>query len=794
MASELENLRKELENAQRREQEAQRREADERRRRVEEQRLREEEQRLREEEQRLREEEQRLRKEERQSYERRTGKSTLPEFLDACHAHLYLGLTIQPDSTQSTQGNAANAENKPRPDRILPWPNFHDQQAGIWDALMESEFVLERHFTSLHTLEELGEVVRRRQMGSELDLNSFARFTVEDPVAQIVERLYEDTVLRSRFGLRGSIRFENHSNTLSPDRAAEGIQPLSISAGPRRSKRLQTSAGSSQTVSTSSMHPSRPRADQFCVYNISGRDGEMEQRVAALTIEYKAPHKLTLAHINEGLGEMDLNEVVEQSDNESVAVRCRRLVAAVITQGFSYMVKAGLEYGQIYTGEATIFLRIPDDPSTVYYAFSVPKGDVGLSTGWDEGSEHPNRLHLTAVGQAVAFTLRALRTPPRGAQWTKNALGQLKTWAIIVKDAEEAITMDEVPSSEYQPSPNVVGDVIRSPIRFRPRKKIHNLEACPSAASSSSDDEEDPDHGPDTPSRREPSSSSGRSQSRSAGLRPRGSQVSENESVHNDTGRRRSLGAFCTSNCLLGLVTDGQLDRSCPNVRKHGANSHKLNKSTFIRAVRKMLEDQLDYCQEMNVHGARGALFKIQLPRYHYTFVAKGTGVECAEDLRHESTIYQRLQPIQGRYIPVHLGETTVPGPLYYAGAVGIVRMMFLSFAGYQIQSPISKAVITKAIQGLQAIHELGILQKDPAARNILVYPGESRVAWIDFERAEILPSRNILGVLSPNRKRKLWPPQGDGRKIRMDFEAGTRTTQSEINQARAELMKLLHS
>ncbi|KAH8586479.1 hypothetical protein B0O99DRAFT_695423 [Bisporella sp. PMI_857] len=464
MASELENLRKELENAQRREQEAQRREveerrhreeeqrlreeaqrreADERRRREEEQRLREEEQRLREEEQRLREEEQRLRKEERQSYERRTGKSTLPEFLDACHTHLYLGLTIQPDSTQSTQGNAANAENKPRPDRILPWPNFHDQQAGIWDALMESEFVLERHFTSLHTLEELGEVVRRRQMGSELDLNSFARFTVEDPVAQIVERLYEDTVLRSRFGLRGTIRFENHSNTLSPDRAAEGIQSLSISAGPRRSKRLQT---------------------------VRARWGDGASR-RSVDIEYKAPHKLTLAHINEGLGEMDLNDVVEQCDNESVAVRCRRLVAAVITQGFSYMVKAGLEYGQIYTGEATIFLRIPDDPSTVYYALSVPKGDVGLSTGWDKDSEHPNRLHLTAVGQAVAFTLRALRTPPRGAQWTKNALGQLKTWAIIVKDAEEAIAMDEVPSSEYQPSPNVVGDVIRSPIGFRLRKK-----------------------------------------------------------------------------------------------------------------------------------------------------------------------------------------------------------------------------------------------------------------------------------------------------------------------------------
>jgi hypothetical protein len=119
---------------------------------------------------------------------------------------------------------------------------------------------------------------------------------------------------------------------------------------------------------------------------------------------------------------MNLDEVVEEGENESVAIRCRRLVAAVITQGFSYMVKAGVEYGEIYTGEATIFLRIPDDPSIVYYSLSVPKGDVGASTGWNEGGNQPNQLHMTAVGQAVAFTLRALQTPPRSAQWRMKAL------------------------------------------------------------------------------------------------------------------------------------------------------------------------------------------------------------------------------------------------------------------------------------------------------------------------------------------------------------------------------------
>jgi hypothetical protein len=82
---------------------------------------------------------------------------------------------------------------------------------------MDSDFVRQPHFTSLHTLEESGEAIRRRQIGSELDLNNFACLTVEDPVSQVIQRLYEDKNLRDRFGLRGSVQFENQSNTLSPD-------------------------------------------------------------------------------------------------------------------------------------------------------------------------------------------------------------------------------------------------------------------------------------------------------------------------------------------------------------------------------------------------------------------------------------------------------------------------------------------------------------------------------------------------------------------------------------------------
>ncbi|KFZ13460.1 hypothetical protein V502_06597 [Pseudogymnoascus sp. VKM F-4520 (FW-2644)] len=483
--------------------------------------------------------------------------------------------------------------------------------------------------------------------------------------------------------------------------------------------------------------------------------GETEHRVAALTIEYKAPHKLTLGHIYEGLAEMNLDEVVEEGENESVAIRCRRLVAAVITQGFSYMVKVGVEYGEIYTGEATIFLRIPDDPSTVYYYLSVPKGDVGASTG-------------------------------RAAQWILKALRQLKAWNVVVKEVEDAVADDEVPSSEYRPSPRVNQDIIRSPIQFRPRKKNQFVGTCASVTSSFSSD--DDNHHPDTPSRPQPPSSRGNLNS-SPNPPSQSTERGGKKGAYSEAHRQKNLGRFCTPNCLMGMVNGGELDRRCPNVEAYGKSRHQLNRNTFMQHIRELLCSQLEYCVAMNIHGARGAFFKVKLPGFGYTVAAKGTGIECVRDLMYESTIYHRLLPVQGKWVPVHLGDTEVDSILYYAGAVRIVYMMFFSFGGFQLQKPIPRTLADDAICGLHDIHQLGVLQGDPAARNILVHPDRPGITWIDFERDEFVRPRAVLGTLSPNRKRKVsWPhEEGKGQ-----YRKGSRTHSLEIRQAKTELAKLV--
>ena len=73
-----------------------------------------------------------------------------------------------------------------------------------------------------------------------------------------------------------------------------------------------------------------------------------------------------------------------------------------------------MEYGEIYVGEATMFLRGIVDPLIMYYALSAPKGDVGASTGWNKRGNQPNNSTRPVVGQAATFTLHARQTPPRG--------------------------------------------------------------------------------------------------------------------------------------------------------------------------------------------------------------------------------------------------------------------------------------------------------------------------------------------------------------------------------------------
>ncbi|KAF2843551.1 hypothetical protein M501DRAFT_926687 [Patellaria atrata CBS 101060] len=719
---------------------------------LEEQCRRQEAEQAREEEQRRREEAELAQ----EKAEEKTRKTTLPEFLDACHNHLHSNLAVQTNVSLSTRGGPANANNKLRPERVLIWDDFAAHQEAIWDDLMSLDFVSERHFTSVHTLTESGEAVRRRMLSSELDLNVFQRSTVEDPVSLIIKQMYNDRSLRRKFCLQGSISFENHANTLSTELLEEGMEQTTLSGTqPRRSPRLQAQSKDARPLSSTdpiestairvAARPSRPRADQFCVYNISTQN--IENRIAAFIVEYKAPHKLPLSYIYEGLDDMELEDVIQCRETDTPRDHFRRLMAAVITQAFSYIVKVGLKYGCVCTGEAFIFLRVPDDPRTVHYFLSVPKGDVGESTGWVPNSGGANRLHLTAVGQMLAFTLQALKTPPRGQKWRAEAAAQLNSWEVVYDDMLDVIPLQDAPSSEYRPPRHDVF-LRTSPIQLRGRPALTGSPNCsrPQDQHEASDDEPDPD----TPSRQISSPQC-----------PSGTQATAGSSSPSRNSRRGAQsGQYCTQNCLRGLVEGGPLDMLCPNVRDHGESYHQIDTPTFLDLIRQQLSKTLDIdCNPVGVPGACGVLFRVRLRSHGYTVAAKCTPIDFVHRLKREATIYEHLRPIQGIHVPVHLGNIDLDTPYFYEGITELVHMMFLSFGGkpiYQHLTTKNRQYITQQVDcAVRAIHELRVLHKDLMPRNMLWDEETSQVMVIDFERAQVCEPRPALGIISSNWKRK---------------------------------------
>jgi len=81
-----------------------------------------EEQRKHQEAERAQKEAERAQKEAeraQQKNEEKIRKTTLFEFLDACHVHLHFNLTVQRNTTLSTKSDSVNANDKIRFDRIL---------------------------------------------------------------------------------------------------------------------------------------------------------------------------------------------------------------------------------------------------------------------------------------------------------------------------------------------------------------------------------------------------------------------------------------------------------------------------------------------------------------------------------------------------------------------------------------------------------------------------------------------------------------------------------------------------
>ncbi|KAH8878691.1 hypothetical protein GQ53DRAFT_756531 [Thozetella sp. PMI_491] len=729
----------------------------------EQQRLREEEQRQREEaesrvldEQRLREEEQRQReeaesrvldeqrrREEAEEVAKTSRPQTLEPYLESCHS-LGLAIEVVTDRSLTTQGDTTNPVGRIYPRQIIPWDDFPARQEDIWDQLSEPSFTFQQAFPSQHQLDYVRSLTR--PISSEHGLRYFERDTVENAVQKLVDAVYENPLLRDNLGLRGTVTFESHTN-LGPleDNLSESLETMALggdSAGGtagRKARRTAKGKGKGN------------RADQFCIYRTSNG-----ANIPATAIEYKAPHKLSQDEVVTGLAsEIRPERDVINRDGEGFAFASKALAAAVVTQLFSYMIGKGIQYGYVCTGEAFVFLYIPDDPATVCYYVCVPNLDVL--------DDDENRLHRTAVAQVFAFILQALRAKSPPQSW-HDAAADLDTWAVEYDDVLSKIpetVRKERRASPY--NPQRWRGFVRSPIRTRSRCQQPDMKPSPR------DDEDDEEAAPPSPTlgrstrsgrkaTTSNTSSSGRQQPSRGGQRGNARQ----ESIQDRP--------YCTHQCLLGLAYGRPMDKTCPNASSHGPRH--LDCVEFLGLLRAQLaEDRGPDADSTPLYqsGSVGSLFKIRLSACGYTLVAKGVEAARLTRLQHENGIYDRIRNMQGKHAPVCLGMIDLVLPYYYDGGV-FEHFLLLSWAGRPLSKCIDVVNKTLAInlttRAYTELHRLRILHRDAEPRNILYDVMSGNLMVTDFERAES-HGRQPLGSISPNGqslKRKRGIPQKQGK------------------------------
>lgn len=176
--------------------------------------------------------------------------------------------------------------------------------------------------------------------------------------------------------------------------------------------------------------------------------------------------------------------------------------------------------------------------------------------------------------------------------------------------------------------------------------------------------------------------------------------------------------------------------------------------------MRRQLAKDLDNnCQPLGKQGACGALFKLTLKTYGYTFVAKGTVTAYEPRLRHEGLAYQHLDQAQGRLIPVYLGNISLINPYFLDFGVRIVHMLLMSWAGEQAHQDSMTGtgldLATETAVVVAKILDYGVEYGDVRPPNVLWNPEIGNLVLIDFERSKILRRIPALQEMSPNRKRK---------------------------------------
>jgi hypothetical protein len=753
---EAEEQQKQAEERQKQEEERRKQEEERRKQAEERQKHAEERQKQAEERQKQAEDEGRQEKERREQLQELSRPTTFVEFLRHSHDLLSRPLRVETPS-RSTTGKIPLPTGKYCPTRLKHWTDCTALQSELFSSVY-SYFQLTpggapHLFSSFPELEGLGRRLGRKPMSSEQELEAFERFAVEEHVHDIITELCKLPAARDEFGLGDGIQFSNHTNSLNENGAPE--------------------ADASQP---SNVH--HPKPDQFCIHRVD------DSTTTLLTsVEYKPPHKLSVATLRMGLRPMDLWKDMVRSNkiptNQEAKLRynAERLVCSALVQEYHVMIQEGLEYSYVTNGIARVLLRVPhDDPGTLYYFLCDPNSEVDM--------EMEATLANTSVARTLCLCLMAFHSPVQGQEWRNSVRPDIPIWKTSFDYTRSHIPEDELrqlplnsdstapefPSpdsgSTYEPSssPPDSPDLTARQVSTRSR-----VSCAPSDVRHRSQSSQSPDPDLKTATRRKRTFSQVPSS-------PSAQRVARQRDTNNDKGpdsqSRHRDAQFCTQRCLLGLQSGGILDNCCPNVMFHRQSiddlQHPITSEDLVRLLKAQLDENIDRCTPLGGCGAYGAPFKLTCAVYGYTVIGKGTTSGLWKEVSREAEVYRILQKAQGSAVPVFLGTIDLAKIYFLHGAGEIRHMLVMAWGG---ESTASMELAPKLLQSIhqsnKEIRALGIIHKDLRRDNVLWNEELGRALIIDFHRST-LKCRPTLQQPRAIKRRLGQPEIGDAKRLRV--------------------------
>lgn len=719
----------------------------------EERKQAEEERKQAEERERLAEERQRQAEERERQERERNRPTTFPEFIRNCHDLLWKPLRAQTPS-RSTTGNIPSPTGKHCPIRLRPWTDCEARQREIYESvcryLQPTEEDARQSFTPLVALEDHGRRFARRPISSEQDLETYERLAVEDHVHDIVAELCKIPDAREEFRLGSGVWFDNHANALDEDDETEARQ-------------------------TSSTTPSKP--DQFCIHRVDGTTSTL-----LTTVEYKPPHKLSMASLREGLRPMEFwQEVVEPNivpteEPEKSRYNAARLVGSAIVQEFHVMIQEGLAYSYLTNGLVDVQLWVPhDDPSTLYYDLDDPSmyGTAGVGR---------SGAPVTRIERTLCLCLMSFRTPLRDQAWRNAAADELPKWHTSFDSERSQIPKAALPqnpsldyasseyaspeqtTSEYLPSSSPTG----SPVT---KGRVPTRAASGCAPSSDQRVRED-----SSDSEVDPVASAGRKRgfSEVTSSPPTQRSATRTGRQENQSGQSRPhLAQYCTQKCLLGLQQGSTFDPDCPNTELHRLGGredrHPISAADFVKTLKAQLDQDLDHnCTPIGPRGYYGAPFKVTCATFGYTVLGKGTTSMRWTEVSREAEVYRVLQRAQGSAVPVFLGAIDLAQTYFLHGAGRIRHMLLMGWGGQSVSDmTLDKAIEHAISRSVNEIRSLGICHQDLCPENILWNAELKRALIIDFHRCA-LDGWTMHKRLGSHKRLRCGPEERESKRVRV--------------------------